>query len=340
MKIKKLNAGIIGLGVGERHITGYRLDKRCDIKKLCDFDREKISVLSKKYPEYEFSTDPNQILNDPEIDVVSIASYDNFHADQVIKAIQNGKHVFVEKPICLHENELKSIVKVLNNNPHCKLSSNFVLRKSPQFLVIKKEIEENKFGDLYSLEGDYNYGRIHKLTNGWRGDIPFYSVMHGGGIHIIDLLMWISKKKVIEVIGISSKIVTENTKFKFPDIVSALLRFEDNVIGKITANFGSVTPHHHKLAIYGTQATFFNSHETGIIYKERENSENKLLFKHSFDNYKKTNVLTSFISSLIDNTQSEVTCKEVIDVMSISLAIEKSLFTKRWEKVNYLEIEI
>ena len=67
---------------------------------------------------------------------------------------------------------------------------------------------------------------------------------------------------------------------------------------------------------------------------------NKLLFKHSFDNKKKTNVLTSFISSLIDNTQSEVTSKEVIDVMSISLAIEKSLFTKSWEKVNYLEIEI
>ena len=61
MKIKKLNAGIIGLGVGERHITGYKSDQRCDIKKLCDFDREKISVLSKKYPEYEFTTTDQKV---------------------------------------------------------------------------------------------------------------------------------------------------------------------------------------------------------------------------------------------------------------------------------------
>ena len=54
----------------------------------------------------------------------------------------------------------------------------------------------------------------------------------------------------------------------------------------------------------------------------------------------KLNILKSFISSIIDNTTPDVTGKEVIDVMSISLAIEKSLYSKKWEKVNYLDIKI
>ena len=52
----------------------------------------------------------------------------------------------------------------------------------------------------------------------------------------------------------------------------------------------------------------------------------------------KLNILKSFISSIIENKVPEVTAKEVIDVMSISLAIEKSLHSKKWEKVNYLDI--
>lgn len=340
MGLKKLNVAIIGLGVGERHLVGYISDKRCSVKKLCDFNQDKIKEVAKKYTEFEFTANPSEILNDPEIDVVSIASYDNFHAEQVIKAIKKGKHVFVEKPICLHENELKNIVDALNANPKCKLSSNFILRNSPQFVEAKKYIEDSKFGNLYYLEGDYNYGRINKLTQGWRGDIPFYSVMHGGGIHIIDLLLWMSRKRVIEVIGIGNKIVTTNTKYKFPDMVSSLLRFEDNIIGKVSANFGSVTPHHHRVSVYGTHATFFNTYESGIIYDERENANKKIEFKHTFDNKKKSNTLKSFISSIISNKPQKVKSKEVIDVMSISLAIEKSLHTKKWEKVKYFDIKI
>ena len=164
--------------------------------------------------------------------------------------------------------------------------------------------------------------------------------MHGGGIHLIDLLLWISKKRVVEVIGLANKIVSKNTKFKFPDMVSSLLRFEDDLIGKVSANFGSVTPHHHRVSVYGSQATFFNTYESGIIYNERENINNKLEFKHAFDNKTKLNILKSFISSITNNTVPEVTGKEVVDVMSISLAIEKSLHSKKWEKVNYFNIKI
>ncbi len=334
--LKKLNVGIIGLGVGEKHIIGYESEKRCSIFKLCDFDKKKLMDVSRRHNNYNTTMDPNEILEDPKIDVVSIASYDNFHAKQVIKAIENGKHVFVEKPICLNQKELSSIVKTMNNNPKIKLSSNFVLRKVTKFEKLKEEIEKKKFGKIYYLEGDYNYGRIHKLTRGWRGEIPFYSVMHGGGIHLIDLLKWLTKKRVVEVIATGNKITTKNSNFKHLDMVTSLLKFEDDIIGKVTANFGSVTPHHHRLSLYGSDCTFYNTHESVIYYNERGDAENRIELEYKRDNSQKKNVLKSFVSSILDNSKPDVSGGEVIDVMAISLAIEKSIISKKWEKVDYM----
>ena len=55
-----------------------------------------------------------------------------------------------------------------------------MLRNSPQFILLKKYIKENKLGKIYHLSGEYNFGRINKIIKGWRGKIPFYSVSHGG----------------------------------------------------------------------------------------------------------------------------------------------------------------
>ncbi len=333
----ELNAAIIGLGVGERHISAYELDKRCKVTKLCDFNEEKLFQIGKKYPKYKLTTNPNEVLDDPEVDIVSVASYDNYHAEQVIKAVKSGKHVFVEKPLCLYYEELVSIVEALSNNPKVKLSSNFVLRKSPQFISVKQEIDSKKFGTLYYLEADYNYGRLHKLTNGWRGEIPFYSVCHGGAIHMVDLIKWLSGKTIKKVMAIGNKITTKNTIFRYPDMVTSLLKFNDDLIAKVTANFGSVCPHHHQLSVYGTKATFIHNYQGGAYYKSRDSDVNEDKLNLQFQNLKKIEVQKSFISSILDGTKPEVTSQEVLDVMAISLAIEKSLNSNNWESVKYIK---
>ena len=63
-----------------------------------------------------------------------------------------------------------------------------MLRAHPIFIKIFKMIKKNLIGKIYHIEGEYNYGRLYKITHGWRGRLPFYSVTQGGGIHIIDLI--------------------------------------------------------------------------------------------------------------------------------------------------------
>jgi predicted dehydrogenase len=120
------------------------------------------------------------------------------------------------------------------------------------------------------LEGDYDYGRLHKILTGWRGEIPFYSVVHGGAIHLIDLLLWLTDKTIDHVFAWGNNIATADTSFRHLDCVAALLKFTDGTLAKVTANFASVTPHHHKVCVYGTAGSFIQSHPGATYLMSRD----------------------------------------------------------------------
>jgi predicted dehydrogenase len=90
-----LKAGVIGLGVGEAHIQGYQNHPDCEVVAICDFSDEKLSYAKEQYPDIRLTDKADDLLQDPNIDIISIASYDNYHHEQIIQAISNDKHVFV-----------------------------------------------------------------------------------------------------------------------------------------------------------------------------------------------------------------------------------------------------
>ncbi|SVE23591.1 uncharacterized protein METZ01_LOCUS476445, partial [marine metagenome] len=98
--------------VGESHIAGYESHPHCTVAKLCELSKEVLEEVGSRHQGKLLTTDPEDIICDPDIDIVSIASYDDCHKDQVITSLQNGKHVFVEKPLCLNSRELSSITEV------------------------------------------------------------------------------------------------------------------------------------------------------------------------------------------------------------------------------------
>jgi predicted dehydrogenase len=330
----KLNVGVIGLGVGARHARFLYTNKRVNLITLCDLDNKKINLYKKIFKNCKFTNNPDDIFKNSNIDIVSIASYDNFHAKHILQAIKYNKHFFVEKPFCQNINELNKICLNLKKKKKIIFSSNLVLRSNPAFVDLKKKIKKKIVGDIYYCEGDYNYGRINKILYGWRGQIPFYSVVLGGAIHLIDLIIWLSDKKVKSVIAEGNKLSTKNTKFKNYDLVSALLKFEDGMIAKVTSNFASVTPHHHILSIYGTKSTFFYNNKVIKFYKSRDDLNFKKV-NSNFSNKQKSEVLNSFIDSVYYQKDLKIVREtEIINLMLVCFAIEKSLKTNKWETVK------
>lgn len=329
-----LKAGIIGLGVGEAHIAGYREHPDCEVVALCDFSKEKITTAKSKYPDLQITDNAAEIINDPSINVVSIASYDNYHHDQVMTALAANKHVFVEKPLCLNESEARNIRLMLKKKPQLKISSNLILRKYPRFINLKEKIAKGKLGELYYIEGDYNYGRLEKITEGWRGKIDYYSVMLGGGIHIIDLFFWLTGDKIIEVAACGNNISSEGSPFKYPDMVSCILKFKSGITGKVAVNFGCVHPHFHNLLIYGTQATYINGIDAGLYRISRDPQIPPVPDNSAYPGAHKGALLYNFIDSIINNSVPEITQEEIFYDLAVCFAVEKSLRTNSFVKVE------
>ncbi|KAF0146438.1 MAG: putative dehydrogenase [Nitrospirae bacterium] len=250
--------------------------------------------------------------------------------------LDHNKHVFVEKPLCLYETEAIDIRDRLREKPHLKLSSNLILRRSPRFQTLKKMIMSGDMGDIYYLEGDYNYGRIEKITEGWRGKIEFYSVVYGGGVHMIDLMLWLTQDEIVEVSAYGNGICTKNSQFRYNDLVAALLKFKSGTVGKMTANFGCVFPHFHPLAVYGTKATFINGRKTGELYRSRDPKVEPEAVVAAYPGVNKGDFLFSFIEAILKNSQPEVTAREIFAAMSVCFAIEKAVQRNEVIKVKNL----
>lgn len=330
---KKIVVGVIGLGVGLIHSKVINNYKNVELRTICDFNQKKLIEAKKIFKNCKYTINADDIFKDPKINLVVIASYDNFHFRHIKKSIINKKNFFVEKPFCQKENELKQLLTLLKKNRKIRFSSNLILRNSPHFIKIKKLINKIKLGEIYYLEAEYNYGRKYKLTKGWRGSIPFYSINLGGGIHLLDIILNLIKSKIISITSLGNKIATAKSNFKFNDCVTTLIKFKNGMHAKLLSNFSTVERHNHYFKIFGTKMNIKYNKDITKIY---ENNNKFKVYKKKYDNKDKSLVLKSFLKSIInDKYKSLISEKEIIDLMKVSLTIEKSLNSKKWLEVKY-----
>jgi len=119
-----------------------------------------------------------EIVDWDEADIICIATPDKYHGEQTIEALQHGKHVFCEKPLCRTMTDLADI----RLYPDQHVGQNYPLRH-----VFEKLEDQDDFGDLQIFAASYSWGRHHKMETTWRKDDPNYSLIFGGLIHVVDL---------------------------------------------------------------------------------------------------------------------------------------------------------
>ena len=332
MKKNNIRASVIGLGFGETHLKALNKSKFCDVIKVCDNNRSKRKYFKKKFKK-KFTDNYNEIIKNNKINFISIATYDDSHFKILKESIKMKKNIFIEKPICQTLDQLKIISKMLKKNKDIKISTNMVLRNHPKFLKIKELISSGQIGKIYHIEREYNYGRFHKLINGWRGKIPYYSVMAGGGIHIIDLFRWYVKSDFDKVIGIDNNLRSKKSIFKFSDTTTALVKFKNGVTGKITANFPIKSKHHHILNIYGEKGNILSDMKNLYIIKSNRNVTKKRIIKFKVNKKYKHGIINNFVYSILGKKKPLYDKKIIIHNMSAALSIDKSLKSKKWEKI-------
>lgn len=331
-----LKVGIIGLGVGEAHAINFAADERCEVVALCDLETEKMRRVSAAFPEASLFNNADKLL-DKDLDIAVVAGFDDSHYPQIMKALDRGMHIFVEKPMCLFETEAMEIRKKVTGSG-LFLSSNLCLRTTPLFANVRKAVQSGRMGSIFHMEGDYLWGRLHKLDGGWRSKMDFYSIINGAAVHMIDLLMWICGKKPIEVFAWGNNIGGRVVDFPFDDFAVMLLRFDDGVTAKVTANGGCAHPHFHKVEIMGTDATFRHGLLGSKLIESRDYSDSLPDAEGGYPaREERWKIISTYVDSIIYNEEkSLVRCDDVFNTMSVCFAAERSISSGKAETVKYL----
>ena len=327
-------AGVIGLGVGEQHALEYLNEKNVELIAVADIDLTKAKNFAEKHKIPHYSTNWKTIIDNPKIDVVSICSYDNMHAEQTIEALNANKHVMVEKPAVLNQIEAKKVLDAIEKSGKF-ITSNLILRRSPRFIALKKAVSDGVYGNIFNIEGDYQHNIEWKITDDWRGKMPFYSVVYGGGVHLIDLMRWIIKDEVDEVMAYGTNISTKNSSYHSEDTITAIMKYRNGAIGKTMTTFSPQRSKFHSLNVFGTKKTFINDIPYAKIFDGIE-STNEKIDNTLYPGMKKGDLIPNFIKSISNGIKPEINETDIFRVMSICFAINNSIITKKPSQVKYL----
>ena len=327
-----IKAAVIGMGIGQKHLEAIEDYKGSIVKTICEKNLKKIKSLKKKYPKKLITSNEDDVFLDKEINLVSIASYDDYHYSQIMKCLKYNKNIIAEKPMCLNQEQLKKIFLKSKQKKNIKMISNLVLRTNSLFNFFKKKIKKEK---IYYIEGDYIWGRKKKLF-GWRSKIDEYSLTLGAGIHMIDLINWMTGMRPISVYAVGNKKITQNSSFKKNSLITMIFDFPTNILVKITANGAAVYDHFHELKIFSKNHTLVNSRMGSYIAKDNKTIK---INKAYPDKKNRKKLIQNFIDVIINKKIKKnpfMTFKEQIDLMSICFAVDKSVNMKKKINIKYL----
>ncbi len=149
-----LTFGIIGAGmIAEKHIAAFRKTGKANFKWVSRQNTSLLRDFQSKYEIPEGTGDYKDILSDPEVEVVIIATPPTLHLEPLNDSLKAGKHVILEKPAGFNPQELKEITaleKQYSNLVTCDCSSRHS-RLQPKFKKAKEIIESGKLGEIYQI---------------------------------------------------------------------------------------------------------------------------------------------------------------------------------------------
>jgi predicted dehydrogenase len=332
---RPLGVSVIGLGVGEQHARMYASLPSCRLVSVRDLDGDRAERIARELSAGVARADA-EIFENPDIDVISIASYDDHHPAQVLAAIAGGKHAFVEKPLCRSAAELAAIKASWASARARHVASNLVLRAAPLFQWLREQVQAGAFGEVYAFDGDYLYGRLHKITQEWRSQVLDYSVMLGGGVHMVDLMLWITGQRPRRVTASGNRVSTEGTAFRYHDFVAAAYEFPSGMVGRITANFGCVHRHQHVVRLFGTRATFIYDDLGARVHWSRDPESTPEVLTLSPRPASKGALIPPFIDAIVQGREAAPIIQAELDVIAACVAADRSVAAMAPAEVVYV----
>ncbi len=291
--MQELNVGLIGGGfMGKAHSLAYAAmpmffwpAPAMPVRKvLAEANADLAATAAKRFGFERSTSDWREIIEDPDIQVVDIATPNNLHAEVAIAAAKAGKHIICEKPLARTSEESKAMYEAVQDAGIVHMVA-FNYRRTPAVALAKKYIEEGAIGKILSFRGTYlqDWSADPNSPLSWR----FQKSIAGSGTlgdiatHVIDMARYLAG----EITAVSSMMATwiperpiqaggadtlgttkggggPRATVDVDDEVITMLKFGSGAIGSVEATRNAYGRNNYiTFEIHGTEGSIFFNYE-------------------------------------------------------------------------------
>ena len=268
--MEQVRFAVVGTkSIGKYHIEGIQKSKDAVLTAVCEIREDVAIKTAEKNGLDRYFTDYDEMLKVGGFDCVVICTPDQCHTEQAVKALEAGYHVLCEKPLAMKHEECQQIVDAAKKSDKLFMVGQ-VCRYTPSFLLMKQMVERGDIGEVFYVESEYAHDYSIIKDAEWRKD-PVYlrEPVIGGGCHAMDLLRWIVGDPT-EVFAYANR--KSLTDWPVNDCTISVLKYPNDVIGKVLVSIGCKRPYTMRTQIFGTKGTLLgdNTSSSITLYKAFE----------------------------------------------------------------------
>jgi predicted dehydrogenase len=250
--VEKVRWGIIGVGnVTERKSgPGFQQAERSELVAVMRRNGDLAADYARRHGVPHWYDDADELINDPEVDAVYVATPPDSHKDYVVRVARAGKPVYVEKPMARTALECEEMISACEE-AGVDLFVAYYRRAMPRFAAVKELLDSGRIGQLrsVSIRNEQPAEVAEADREGWRVNPE---ISGGGyfvdlGSHILDLLDWLLGP-VTHAAGIATN---RGAHYRAEDLVTAVFSFRSGVEGVGVWNYDSFQ-HKDQVEIIGT----------------------------------------------------------------------------------------
>ena len=330
---KKLKVANIGMKFGMSHVEGA-MSYDADIVAICDCDEENLRFAGERYsiPEEKRFADYTDLL-DKDIDIVTVAIPDQQHKKVSCDFLRAGKNVLCEKPLALTREDLEEIIKAADESD-AQFMVGQICRFTPAFEKAKELVESGTIGEVYFIESEYAHDYM-KLVDNWRSD-PLRHGVIGGGCHAVDLIRWIVGDPV-EVFAYGTHKLLPTVAYD--DATIAIMKFNDNLMGKVFVSTGCKRDYTMRTCIYGTKGTIIcdNTSPTMTLFTTDDEGVVKepQIIDVQVNNHNAAKEFEVFADAILNKKTVLTDAREGAKTVEVCLSIVESSKTGKPVKPDY-----
>lgn len=253
--MEKLKIGICGLNRGRIHLMNCLISKNLDVVAVCDSDKKVADGIKEKYgSEKEFKVYYNykELLADPEVEAVIVATPIDCHTDIVIDAFNSGKHVISEVIVATTIEDIHRVGQAMKKSGKTYIMAENYCYSRPM-LIVENLVKEGLFGEIYYAESDYlkdfqEYHPNFPNIGGWRQKVYFGRKGDTYITHSLGPLLHLMKEKVVKVSAMGAG---NHFDMEADDTCVLLLETEKEHVIRLRSSF--VSPRPDNVTYYGLQ---------------------------------------------------------------------------------------